>query len=259
MPETANDIFKHWMDPHYKFFVNRPKEEQLSYLLSNNRMKNEYLGSCLDSIRYGLINAVIYPMNVKKLINFIQEWMKLNENNLIWSYKKSQENYELPFIDYNSCPRCGTNKKTVSDLGGKIRCANIIQGKKIKSNFSESYDLFDYLSQVHKTEYIEIEPRNPRLVEQFNSEEPIIINDICYAILSDKGTILSLEKIIKRLNIFSESTGQVALPFDGWSLALFVEKWYNQLPQGKAPFFNKKNDKDNHKIFPSFRIISSND
>lgn len=114
-------------------------------------------------------------------------------------------------------------------------------------------------------------------LEKFNNQKATeIITDPCYAIISDKNLILPLETILRRLNIAPESirishkrekcknpedlsplakehykiTGmcmghevpnnKIVFNFDGWDLAFYVQRWFEQLPGDNfPPFFNK--------------------
>lgn len=114
-------------------------------------------------------------------------------------------------------------------------------------------------------------------LEQFeNEDKSFVVNDYCYSIISDKGNTLSLETILKRLTITPETmrihcpglkctfkrlkqmskeerwlyggicfghdepTNNLEFEFmDGWNLASYTQKWYEQLPHGKSPWFDK--------------------
>jgi hypothetical protein len=234
----------------------RSPKEQADLLQQRENMKGKYLGACFDSSRWGGETTVLYEMNIQQMLGFIQNWMRQNEANFqdLWLKKDDIENLyktsELPYIHLDSCPRDKSHSGTFTDLAGRIRCS-------------------------HRTE---------RELEAFESQEPEILVDVCYSILSDKATVLSLETIIRRLNLAPdyelvhckcspgrywrcdraneldkydkenyESTGlcpghkdkvnQIAFPFDGWKLAFYTQRWYEQLPDGKAPLFEKNKDK----------------
>ncbi len=115
------------------------------------------------------------------------------------------------------------------------------------------------------------------LSKLFEEEEPTFVaNDICYAILSDERMVLPLETVLKRLNLrplftrvscqgegckrldeldeperglhrntmlcpgHIEPHNKVEFCFSGWTLASYVQKWYEQLPNGAAPWFEDK-------------------
>ena len=116
-------------------------------------------------------------------------------------------------------------------------------------------------------------------LDEYESEEPINVTDTCYAIIrEDKNKPLPLETILKRLNLRSnyeiaycvnefepckkintlskedqelykmldhcpghmQRTKKTEFPFDGWDLAFYVQKWYEQVPEGKSPVFERK-------------------
>lgn len=294
MAHTAMQIFDKWMDPKFKFFVNREPcgtKGRADFLMKRDNMKNEYLGACLDYIRWGGKTTVMYEFGTKGLISFIQHWMKLNKNNLIWADKLPSANFVLPYIKHDKCPRNSEHAGLVDDLGGRIRCAHKSQEKKLKPSFVSSYTTFDALSNVEITRYYEIEPESPscdedgnflcskkeleayeKKMEEFEDEKPtFIVEDVCYAILSDEKSILSLEKVLDRLNLepkyktvycgdrlgycqridelnewqrefafcpgHREENNRTVHGFDGWALAWYIQKWYEQVPNGKAPVF----------------------
>jgi len=191
-------------------------------------MKGQYLGRCLDSCRWGSQTTVMYEMTVRDMISFIENWMHQNDENFqdLWHERTIEElfeKFELPHIHHENCPVKEYHIGTIEDLGRRIRC---------------SYKL-----------------------------KPITNLNVCYAILSDKQRILSLETVLNRLNLrpkfkrvyinpelgineprdlMSESNSvhmepndKVEFPFDGWDLAFYVQKWYEQLPNGTAPVFEK--------------------
>ncbi len=179
----------------------------------------------------------------------------------------------------------------VKDFGERIRCAHKSK-KQFKPSFVQSYTRFDELSDMKIREYYESEPTCPpydedgnflcddeevkkyeRETDKFKNEKPsFVVKDICYAILSDEKTTLSLEKILDRLNLKSrhkvvycseygscqrldelkewergyhfcqghiEENDETVHSFSGWTLAWYVQKWYEQVPDGKAPVFEK--------------------
>ena len=67
-PYNPAKISERWLDPNFKFFVNR-KESREEYLLNNN-LKDEYLGACLDYIRWGGETTVMYEKGTKQIICF---------------------------------------------------------------------------------------------------------------------------------------------------------------------------------------------
>lgn len=104
-------------------------------------------------------------------------------------------------------------------------------------------------------------------------EENFVVKDTCHAIISDKDYVLPLETVIKRLNISPKNrmircdkcspeelkkipkesremcedrgfclshpvpNNELVFCFDGWDLAFYVQKWYQQVPDGNASLF----------------------
>lgn len=322
MPHTPMEIIDNWMDPNFKFFINR-EGSRLDFLMQEERMKGEYLGSCLDYLRWGGLNTVMYNMGTKGLIKFIRHWMKLNQGNLIWSDENPPKDSRLPHIKHDECPRNKTHKKTAKDLGGKLRCIELEKGDGLRPSFIMSDENFDDYSQTPKISYYEDEPINPvpddawdskgldpwyekdweeyqKEMAKFEAEKPTVIpRGLCYAIISDEEIILPLETVLNRLNILpntktvycegafshspcrrldelekenreyaiamgwcrghTEKQNQTVHPFCGWTLAWQVQKWYEQVPDGKSPILNRTGKIDNYKAFPNFQIISSED
>ncbi len=222
----------------------RMPKEQARFLKHTGNMREKYLGACLDSCRWGSITTIMYDMNIKEMVSFIQNWINQNPKNFqsLWHEHAIEDLYtkfELPFINHKTCPKNKEHTRTIKDLGGKLRCA-------------------------HKVEINSVPKKQ----------------DFCYTILSDIETILSLETILRRLNLnpefqtvycggypysiepckklhklnaeereryslfhrcmgHTELTNQIEFPFDGWTLAFYAKKWYEQLPNGQAPLFEK--------------------
>lgn len=232
MAYTRMEIINNWMKPDFKFFINREGsiKERTRFLMQNENMKDEYLGAYLDYIRWGGQETVMYELGTKRLINFIQHWMSLNQGNLIWSDEKPSENFTLPYIKHDKCPRDEKHKGTIRDLAGRVRCAHKSE-KRLKPSFVRSFSYFDKDRQAHVANYWEDSPRDKvpddawdentgelldfykddwevyqKELEKFKEEKPtFIVKDFCYAILSDENTILSLEEILDRLNLESKT------------------------------------------------------
>lgn len=236
----------------------RLPKQQLEFLMQNGNMKGKYLGACLDSSRWGSQTTVMYEIDIKGLINFIQNWTSQNPENFQQLYheeriEKLYTKFELPHIDYKVCPRNENHKGTVTDLSGRVRCAHK-EEKRFRPSFLEVYGSYlDKLANISRLDFVESHPRNlgydkedpelQLLLDKWNTEErTAVYADFCYAILSDKEYILPLETILKRLEVtspFYERQGNTEFPFDGWDLAFYVKKWYEQFPNGQAPLFEK--------------------
>lgn len=303
MAHTSMQISERWMDPHFKFYVNRVRDRE-KHLLTKNNLGDEYLGACLDYIRWGGQMTVMYEKGTKEMIAFIQEWIKKNEGNLIWHEDPPPSNFALPYVKRDVCPRDDKHSKNpikFRAIDGTIRCGYTIV-EKFKPSFHHSYKTFDEHSQSKRKEFIEDAPvleipddayddqtgdirsewkeeydTYQREKKTFDKEEPtVVVKQVCGAILSDESVILSLEEILDRLNLNKSHETvycdgkrrgfvpiwerpkcklhpedesceghdlppkQTVHPFDGWCLAWYVQKWYEQAP-GKAPFFKPKN------------------
>ncbi len=282
MPYTSIEIWDRRNEPGFKF--NKIKwngtKSAIKHLMNDERMKGEYLGTCLDYIRWGGQTTVMYAVNTSELMDFIQHWINLNKDNLIWNNKPLPEKFSLPYINHEFCPNNKEHKGAIMDLGGRLRCAN--KSKQILHGEIDSYDFFDKESNTLKTGYCEknTEEDFEKITE--TSEEILNtkkhqIDNICYAILSDKGNVLSLEKVLDRLNLepryrtfwcrdisdcekkkelskedkefygklnlcpgHQVENNEVVHPFDGWTFAWYIQKWYEQVPDEKAPVFEKK-------------------
>lgn len=298
MVYTSVQIVDNCMDPDFKFFINR-KGNRMEFLLENDNLKGEYLGSCLDYIRWGGQETVMYELGTKGMINFIQQWIDLNKTNLIWNEKTPPKNFTLPYIKHDKCPRDEKHKRTIRDLGGRVRCAHKSE-KKFKPSFIRSFSYFDKDRQIQIVDYSEDKPRDnlpdcawdentgkllndykddwkayQEQMEKFEQEKStLIINDFCYSILSDEKVILPLEKVLDRLNLqprtktvycsghkckrideisknerefyegcmcmgHKEENNITIHPFSGWTLASYIQKWHEQVPDGKSPIFEK--------------------
>ncbi len=294
----------------------RAPKEQAEFLMKEKNMVGYILGGCLDSCRWGSQTTVMYEMSIKDMIDFIQNWTEQNEGNFESLFHEKRidglyERFELPYIDYDVCPNNKEHKERMRDMGGRVRCGHrkII---KLKPSFVESYSYFDEHSKMRRLNFHESSPHDPlpsdpydengdledhwkeplkkyeEEMEKFENEKPTEeIMDLCYAILSDRGTILSLEETIRRLNlrpefvtvycpddgsdsivgidrkctperiaIMSEKEREnyeglghcpghlephdkIEFSFDGWDLAFYVQKWWEQLDGGNAPWYDK--------------------
>jgi hypothetical protein len=252
-------------EPYLESKGRKPKQ-QAKYLMDEN-MKGIHLGACLDSCRWGGQIDVIWEMNINEMIGFIQNWMNQNPDNFqnLWHEKKISELYtqfELPYIRHKTCPRDKNHKGIFLDKKGKFRCAHT-EIQRFKPSFiGENEAYFDSLSKLKEitfrdtqeeeypitTEdwenYGEIENMPTSLQEEYNAwtdkiqeERTVEVNNPCFAILSDKRTVLSLETILKRLNLSPQTNTKILFPFDGWTLAFYAQKWYEQNPIGNASAF----------------------
>ena len=321
MPTTAAEISERWLDSEFKFFVNREGsiKDRIEFLIERDRMKDEYLGACLDYVRWGSITTVMYEWGTTGLIKFIQHWMKLNPD-LPWTDEQPSETFTLPRIHYKRCSRNEEHKGTIVDAEGKIRCA-YVDTRLIKPSFVEhSGRYFDDLSQMDSIAYWDNKPpenlpddawdeKTGKLLSgykkqwqeyqeqlaRYEAEEPVELKDSCYALISEGQRVLSLERVLDRLNlepkmkrvychgIFSpcdrvdemdeweresyemfercpgheQENDRTIHPFDGWTLAWYIQRWHEQSSNGSAPVFNKQGEKDTYKKFRDFISVAS--
>ena len=293
--------------------TSRAPKQQAEFLLKDGNMKGKYLGACLDNCRWGSIMTVMYEMTVKEMVSFAQNWMQQNKNDFpkLFHGENPGADFELPYIKHKLCPRNKKHKGIIKDCAGRVRCAHHSEIK-LKPNYATSYSSFDKESGTRRIEYLESPPHEnfpdpdelivassneggvydtdwkkeqeeyERELEKYEKEEPsLIVTDFCYSILSDRGVILPLETIIKRVNLrpefdtnYCDSAGigpctrlndlskeerkeyeesgleicpghqdphdKIEFDFDGWYLAHYVQKWWEQLPNGKAPLYEKQ-------------------
>ena len=51
-----------------------------------------------------------------------------------------------------------------------------------------------------------------------------------------------------------EPFGKVVFPFDGWDLAYYLQRWKEQVPDGKAPWFSERQEHWSPKQMPEVDI-----
>lgn len=167
----------------------RGVEEQTEFLLQGS-MEGQYLGACLDSCRWGSMQAVMYEMDVKGLIGFMQNWMEQNENfEELWvDDTERYKRIELPYVDHGNCPISPHHKSTMTDCGGRVRCAHPIRRGDLSG--------------------------------------------VCYEIITEnKERTMPLEVMLQRLGHTGRGLfykNNLIFPFDGWTLAAYMQKWYVQ-------------------------------
>jgi len=284
---SSEEIRERYMDPKFLFYINREGKKRVE-IMREGGMQGQYLGACLDYVRVGAMNACFWEFGGEKgLSSFIKEWMEMNKENLIWSDEPIPATLSLPHIDYKNCPkdeRHNEKHKAIVDLGGRVRCAHVSSGE-MKPNYIHKFEHFDKCSMLPRIDMHESKPDEPyiedddydengilneydrkrleeyeREMREFEAEEPVIVRDPCYAIISEpKNMILPLEKILSRLNIAGRTNRYVGFPFCGWTLAWYVQKWHDQVPNGQAPLFMRENEVDCYRKWPDFRVISSDD
>lgn len=234
---------------------NRSVKEQTAYLLQPGKMIGIPLGACLDSCRWGSKSTTMYEMSVQGMVSFIQNWMAQNPDNYqqLFHERPLAEIYikiELPHLKHEKCPRDEKHQGTITDFEGKKRC-RFRRKLSFRPSFMESYQEFDTLAQLERKNYYERDfttSREERIYLQ-EKDKMTEITDHCYAVLSDKDVILSLETVLRRLNLHPETnvkvfkdtppklTNKYQFAGDGWDLAAYTQLWYEQLPIGTAPFF----------------------
>ena len=240
--------------------------ERSQYLMQNGNMRGRYLGQWLDSCRWGSTETIMYEQNALEMTKFIGNWMRQNKGDLRFHERELPPNFELPCINYDACPRDPHHKVRNTGLDGSVRCIDVDE-KKIRESLLESWITYDKLSQSRRKTVMEA-PLEDWLVgeelEKLEKEPKIIVKERCGAIISEKDVTLPLAEIIDRLNIYDGShrfckgkycrepvlkefdlprrscfghlvKDKLVFPFDGWRLARYVQKWYEQPPKGSAP------------------------
>ena len=178
----------------------RLPKEQTAFLLESDHMKGKYLGACLESCRWGSPTTVLYEMDITDMVHFVQVWLKQNNENFSSLFHYFNDKVELPYINFEVCPKNEDHKYTVFDVAGMLRCG-------------------------YRKERVNLDTEKRTL-------------EVCYAILSDKNLILSLETVITRLNIRHEKpNNEIEFPFTGWCLAEYVEKWWQQFSGDDLKWF----------------------
>ncbi len=240
--------------------------QRMRYFMQEETMKGEYLGACLDFCRWGGQTTVKYDTDIKGLMGLIERWKTLNDSNpSLYHEREIRELYhrfELPRVNHEGCPRNQEHKGMVKDGAGRVRCAHV-STKFLKPSFTEVYRDYDSLAQMNVNGFCENEPWDPTpnyeqlkidndcpelegvkyipveeteeysqyLIDKrrYDEEEPVEIKDHCYAVISERDQILTLESILGRLNL-SNKTHEVVFGFDGWDLAYYVQRWEEQFP-----------------------------
>jgi hypothetical protein len=249
--------------------------QEAQYLMEDENMKGRYLGQCLDNCRWGSLTTVMWEFSTLQMLEFIKNWMNQNENNLRFHEMELPAGFELPYISHEKCPRDSNHKLKSQGLDGSIRCIEETV-KEIREGFVETWISYDDLSRSRRKEYMESGyDLYEEELEEINKSEilrrevgigrpTVTVKERCGAILSDRGVTLPLAEILDRLNIFygsryfckgdlckdpllkefglerqcfgHKTQDHFVTPFSGWTLADYVQKWYEQLPKGSAPF-----------------------
>ncbi|MBN2203148.1 MAG: hypothetical protein JW700_03110 [Candidatus Aenigmarchaeota archaeon] len=252
---------------------------QFNYLKEGKNMKGLSLGQSLDECRWGSPTSILYEANTLEMAEFIKNWMEQNKDNLDFYHGELTEEFQLPYINETVCPRNENHKIKVRALDGTIRCGNeeVKEIKKDYLYSYDFFDKFSksHVRRYHESNPLSgsFEDEEERLMEKYyNSKDTIKITERCGAILSEKDTIvpLPLLEVLDRINIlqgnecFCESDGvtkgycfeardmgferkcfghniqnHFIASMSGWSIAANVQRWYEQLPDGKAPLATK--------------------
>jgi hypothetical protein len=213
-------------NPNLKELENISPKESAEYLMKLGNMEGKYLGACLDSCRWGSMTTVAWDMNVRGLMSFIQKWRDENNDNEDLYHEepidKLYTKFELPYINHEKCPRNKKHENNFLDGEGRLRCGHRSIDK-MKPSFIQEYDRgYDELSQMKIKGFCEDKPSDPsylddnddyirpephfsnysKKIKKYDSEKPIEeIVDVCYAIISDKDSVLSFETILERMNL----------------------------------------------------------
>ncbi|MDP4012874.1 MAG: hypothetical protein Q8R00_04695 [Candidatus Nanoarchaeia archaeon] len=235
--------------------ISLPKERQ-KYLLEGKTMQGQYLSECLESCRWGSQTTCMWEMTIPQLVDFIDKWKKLNDDNIENRFNQSKLTYkiELPHIDQKECHN--HNNKGTKYLDGTIRCTYVYFLE--NRSFFEQLKAKDPYTQTQVQDFIEQNPILKDLlvktkegyikVYRLSCEENEILKELaaefqykvpnmtklgyqCKEIISDKALSLSLETIITRLKLPPSAPWNYKnseFPFGGITLAGYVEKWIDQ-------------------------------
>jgi len=218
MAYTSSEIFKRWLEPDFKFFINKKGSiaQRQQFLLEEDRMKGEYLGACLDYVRWGSSDSVMYEMDTKGMIEFINTWMDLNQSNLLWHEKDLPTDFDLPRINRERCS-VGRHSVTGKDRGGRLRCME-----------RECYSILSDEGVILPLEEV---------LDRLN-----LSNSFVYCFDSSSNSCSRLEEVPERdRELYKNSclghrAKETIHSFDGWTLAWYVQKWHGQ--DARAPVFN---------------------
>src|SRR3989344_460171 len=195
-----------------------PKQQEI-FLRREGNMKGLYLGACLDSARWGSQTTVMYEMSKKRMISFIHNWMNQNNDNFesLWHERKIEDLYKrfnLPHINHEFCPVNKNHKERISDLGGRIRCSHMDKRNlrpKTKTVYCPGNEDFAPLSKKKGC--------TKERLKEMDKEERLRYEDINLC----PG--------------HSEPNDKIEFSFDGWDLAFYVRKWWEQIKN--PPWFKE--------------------
>jgi hypothetical protein len=197
----------------------------------------------------------------------------------MWNkFHRQEEIPELPRIDYSSCPMDKNNNTFIMDRGGRLRCAHqkrelinpdfafmsISEGlgtSMKRYSFTEfgpeepsSYDEDDNdITDLGSEEYKEYLARK----EKFEAGKSTALVDTCYAVIKEpKNMYLPLETVLERIDC-SPDNKWTAHPFTGFTLATFVQAWWEQ--PGDRKYLRNNNTFDDFRAFKDFPLISTED
>lgn len=216
----TNNLSQTFKKEHGKTFTKMEPAKRIVFFMENETMRDEYLGDCLDSIRWGRETNVMYNLGTSGMIQFIQRWMDLNRYNLanLWNKKESPQDFSLPHINNPACPISDIHKGTYEDLGGRVRCAHK-ETRMIREGFFNSgmignkiwydniephdpvpddgYDENDEVKREYRTESDKYEKQ----MERYSAAKLLPVLDVCGEVISDAKMVLSLEEILDRINL----------------------------------------------------------
>ncbi|MFQ6010205.1 MAG: hypothetical protein ACE5J7_03750 [Candidatus Aenigmatarchaeota archaeon] len=252
--------------------------------MKKNRMKGLFLGQCLDDIRWGSLTTVMYEMAPREMITFIQEWAKQNPEIDRKYHHFEDNNLELPYKNHKKCPIDENHVGRVMDLDGRIRCDSSVtksarkrlisvipayedKAEIVKLDILEHSDGLDYGPPLDPSEedmkcyekdWEKWKQKEKSWCRRNNIgwNEKVDYTETCYAIISDGGAVMSMEEMLKRLNVcegrykYYDKPGKcpcfegefpymhcighrimhekLVFPFSGWTLAMYVESWAKQ-------------------------------
>ena len=180
---------------------NRHPENQIKFLLQPGNMEGRYLGACLDSGRWGSQDSVMYDLGIKGLIDFIQNWMGQNPRNFMELWHDKEHVSEKLELPHKS-----DNK--VLSLENIVKCLNI------RPETDRTY-----CPPKKQDAYFGCTPERLKGMTTYDREVYDLLEH-CFG--------------------HDEPHEHTEFHFDGWDLSAYVQKWHEQVTDGKALVFESR-------------------
>lgn len=153
----------------------------------------------------------------------------------------------LPINEGLWCPRDATHEGTLTTLDGAVRCAHV---RNYTAPLYPHFELkYDPLAELAKK--VSCGPPEHKYSDEPEKLEYVQYADACYAIIRDPQRVISLERVLRRLNrrqhfhwgyermntpANKRKTTPVEFRMDLIELSFLVSEWYTQSPR-YAPLF----------------------